>query len=224
MDRPISSKVLNTGLTLFYRENSSDLFIMRENDYTVFPDKEDIFMDVGGYIGDIPLKFGMMSKEMHSYEPMQDSFELLKKNIEFNNLTNCFAYNVALGNTSGETQIYFGEKHKSSHMSISKIKVRGRTEISVKQLDFSEEFIRIQPTFLKMDIEGAEYEILENIDLSLLENLSKLVIEFHPQMVENGYERTSTLEKELSSMFKVNSRKEGWYFKKLNTIILNLEK
>ncbi|MBF0107830.1 MAG: FkbM family methyltransferase [Magnetococcales bacterium] len=45
---------------------------------------------------------------------------------------------------------------------------------------------------LKMDVEGAEYQILEDI-LDTETNVRQIVLEFHPEMIASGLKRTSNL-------------------------------
>ena len=64
----------------------------------------------------------------------------------------------------------------------------GSKSIIVPHLPLDEEMERICPNVIIMDIEGAEYELLEAFDLS---GIRKLVIELHPHII--GEERTQQI-------------------------------
>ena len=164
MKRKLVSTKLKSGKTLYYRENSSDMAMWKENPYKKFPlEKNDIILDVGGNIGDVPLRFSDSVKWIHSYEPMPDTFKVLEKNVKKNKIKNCTAYNVAVTPKDGNTIIYFNDRAKLSHASVTTVPVRGRKEINVKAVSFAKEVKRIKPTIIKMDIEGGEYDILESV-------------------------------------------------------------
>ena len=55
--------------------------------------------------------------------------------------------------------------------------------VRIRQIDFNSELRRVRPSFLIVDIEGGEYELLRNADLS---GVSKLCIEIHPDVLGNA--------------------------------------
>ena len=57
------------------------------------------------------------------------------------------------------------------------------TCVRIRQIDFNSELRRVAPSFLIVDIEGGEYELLRNADLS---GVSKLCIEIHPDVLGNA--------------------------------------
>lgn len=50
---------------------------------------------------------------------------------------------------------------------------------------------------LKMDIEGAEYEVLENI-LNQSIQIDQIVVEFHPHLIKNGKKKTQGIIEKLN--------------------------
>jgi FkbM family methyltransferase len=55
--------------------------------------------------------------------------------------------------------------------------------VRIRQIDFSSELRRVAPSFLIVDVEGGEYELLRNADLSAV---SKLCLEVHPDVLGNA--------------------------------------
>jgi FkbM family methyltransferase len=57
------------------------------------------------------------------------------------------------------------------------------TCVRIRQIDFNSELRRVAPSFLIVDVEGGEYELLRNADLSAV---SKLCLEVHPDVLGNA--------------------------------------
>lgn len=55
--------------------------------------------------------------------------------------------------------------------------------VRIRQIDFNSELQRIAPSFLIVDVEGGEYELLRGADLS---GVSKLCLEIHPDVLGNA--------------------------------------
>ena len=55
--------------------------------------------------------------------------------------------------------------------------------VRIRQIDFNSELRRVAPTFLIVDVEGGEYELLRNADLAVV---SKLCLEIHPDVLGNS--------------------------------------
>lgn len=79
-----------------------------------------------------------------------------------------------------------------------------KKSITVDTVNFRDELRRISPTVMKMDIEGAEYPILETLKPGDLRGLNSVFIEFHPDpkreervgkfrafLIEEGFELVS---------------------------------
>ncbi|WP_229572641.1 FkbM family methyltransferase [Saccharolobus caldissimus] len=63
--------------------------------------KEDIVLDAGAFIGDFTLKIARKAKEVVAVEPLPWAFQLLKKNVEMNELKNVVPVNKALYDVEG---------------------------------------------------------------------------------------------------------------------------
>ncbi|HTN29093.1 MAG TPA: FkbM family methyltransferase [Burkholderiales bacterium] len=55
--------------------------------------------------------------------------------------------------------------------------------VRIRQIDFNSELRRVAPSFLIVDVEGGEYELLRSADLSAV---SKLCLEVHPDVLGNA--------------------------------------
>ena len=218
--RPIRSKVVRNGNTVWYRENSSDLLMYEENAYKniQFLDT-DVVMDIGANMGDVPLRYAKSVKFIHSYEPMADTFEILNLNVTHNEFNNCQTYQCAVTRNVGEVTMWLNEKAKTAHSTASVIKRNGeRSAITVPSISFEDEVKRIKPTIIKMDIEGAEIDILDSVDDSIFDGVRAFLLEVHLNAIkhEDPEEWNHKLGQRFSKIFDV-SRSVPVYFGKTKT-------
>lgn len=111
-------------------------------------------MDCGGYTGDTSLQFiartGRQYKKLVIFEPEKCKEKMIRENLKGR------AYELYMyGAWSSSTILKFNARRDSA----SHIAESGETQIPVKALD--DVLLEERPTFIKMDIEGAEIEALK---------------------------------------------------------------
>ena len=142
--------------------------IMKECDsINILP--SDIVVDIGAYVGE----FSMMAsdkgaKQIYSYEPTPDTFEVLTANRRKNMIIRNMA---VVGDDRKEIELYISSGIGVTN-SIVKID-RKVTHITVPAIRY-EEAVK-NATIVKIDVEGAEYTY--NI---IQPNIRALILEFHP--------------------------------------------
>lgn len=127
-----------------------------------------VVVDIGANIGTfcIPLPTDVT---VLAFEPEPENFAMLKRNIEENKRDNIIPFNVALGEP-GETRMI--ALQGGSHMDAPQGSVVKR--ISLDSVGFD------QCDFLKIDCEGAEYQIFDNTSDKTLKKIKRIAAEFHP--------------------------------------------
>lgn len=140
-------------------------------------------IDIGAHIGYHTLLFAKCvgpSGRVFSFEPIPENFSLLRKNVELNNLTQVRMLNQAVFSRAGEITISVPDDlPNSGNGSVCLDKGMRQLHVSAVSLDaFCEEF-SIRPDILKMDVEGAEYEVLRGAERVITQFLPKLMIELH---------------------------------------------
>lgn len=173
----------NVKESFYVREETLDKFVIDEcygttyfkNFFEYKP--TDIVLDIGANIGGYSTRVSKIVKEVHSYEPDSDNYALAYKNLEHNKCDNVKLHNYALiSNNEPIVSFYTNNlKNKGMHSLIAK---RGRTAVTVNCKRFSEEVNRIKPNKIKMDIEGAEYDIFLNNDIDW-STVDTLMMEWH---------------------------------------------
>ena len=130
-----------------------------------------------------------------AFEPVPANASIIRKNIELNQIKNVWLESKAVGATSGH-------KVKISGNSNSSVRALGQgREVDLTCLD---QYEYLNPTFLKVDVEGFEVEVLKGAQ-RILRKRPKLAIEVHPEALP-GY---GTSVQELLSLINLASY-EWW--------------
>lgn len=139
---------------------------------------EDTWLDVGGHIGLFSIRMATQFpkiKEVISYEALPHNVTFANENIKLNNLVDrCRVVQKAIVPDDSDTIEFFIAADSGKH---SIIPTKGRETIQVQATNINNAIAKHQPTAIKMDVEGAEYELIKAIeDWS---NISVLIIEWH---------------------------------------------
>ncbi len=174
--------------------------------------KDPFIIDAGSHIGIAVLFFKM--KNPHSkivcFEPDSRSFKLLTQNIQHNRLQNVTLINAALSQQGGVIPFY-GEDEQTTadNRGNSIVKQWGmQRESSTQRLVPSlclSSYVNQTVDFLKMDIEGAEQGVLEELG-DRLNFIKALTLETHDMEAPHKTNRHENIEHLLKSYdFKLES-------------------
>jgi len=163
-----------------------------ETEVKMFREKLEIGMtviDVGANIGYYTIITGKrvgVNGRVLAFEPEENNFSLLSRNISLNKLNNVTVFKIALANKSGEESLYLDNDNKGHH-SLSSQKSRTEKIVLVRTdtLDnILEKYGSPKVDLIKMDIEGAECLALEGMAKTLAINLDLILLtEFYPQAI-----------------------------------------
>lgn len=144
-------------------------------------------IDVGAYIGLSILYFKACYPNAHitAFEPNPNIFPLLEENIEYNNIKNVQLHNIAIGKDTRERDLYIESSGFAAFSTASFRKDawngKQKSRSIIVQTEPLSKYIKKKVDLLKVDTEGAEYEILKELDesgsFSAIENL---LVEYHP--------------------------------------------
>lgn len=151
------------------------------------PHTNAVILDCGANIGIGTLYFAINypDSSIHAFEPDQFIFELLQKNVTDNQLHNIVLHNDAVW--IDNCTLSFSNKGSEA----SQIDASGQSATKVKAIrlsNFLSNFDKID--FVKMDIEGAEYEVIKDC-ADQLYKIENLFLEYHGTSSET--EKLSTL-------------------------------
>ncbi len=144
---------------------------------------KDMLLDIGANIGYYTMLGykANMDMKIHSFEPMRQTYGVLKKNVDsINSQRNITAYQTALGSSSSHVRIE--QKADSGHNSLlpTKNPSTGRfEEIEVKRLA---DVLSVtgKKILFKIDAEGYEFEVLQGAEQILDNNECTIILEFTP--------------------------------------------
>ncbi len=141
------------------------------------PADDAVIFDVGANIGNHSIYWAIYcnAKKVYSFEPIDTTFNILKKNIELNNLSNVIIpYNIGLSDKKCNGLV---TNYIDSNIGGTKIEQTNNTSgIKLERLDdinIEEEKI----DFIKIDVEGHEYYALKGMENTLKKYKPTIFIE-----------------------------------------------
>lgn len=150
--------------------------------------KDDVVFDVGANIGYYTLIFARLvskSEKVFSFEPDPNNFELLKKNVAINGYTNVELFCKAVSNLNQTTKLFLDKTNKGGHTLIDKFEER--ESIIIESIRLDDYFQDKKIDFIKIDIEGFEFEAIKGMSNLLLNNNHvKLMTEFNPYLLKKS--------------------------------------
>jgi len=153
------------------------------------PRKGEVFVDVGAHIGKYALRIAKIvgnEGKVIAIEPDPRNFRALMCGINLNKLTNVIALNVAAWDKECKLTLYLGESNRKLSKgglygigtSSVKRKVGQKCEVLAKQLDDLIKELNINRIdWVKLDAEGAEYEILKGFIKTMRSYKPKIIAE-----------------------------------------------
>jgi FkbM family methyltransferase len=175
--------------------------------------EEDIVIDVGANIGLVTLplsKFVKKNGKVYAFEPHPQNFEILSKNVAINSIKNIILENKAVSNYNGSAKL-FDSWAKNEDGAAKLFRTEGQpsdfTETPVITLDTYFENIKLidKISFVKIDVEGVEYDVIMGMKKILEKNPKiQLIIEFIPrQLIAYGANPKEMLNFLISMNFKI---------------------
>ena len=170
----------------------SEVFI--EKDYNFITSEKVVIVDIGTNIGIASLFFSAMEnvEKIYSFEPVLQTYNQAKLNFENNSISKKIAVfsNFGLGKNNREETFIFDKKVKGNTGVRGKLSnsYANNADVELAQViikNASEEFNTIinqnpnNKIVVKMDCEGAEYEIFESLSNEILQSVSIFMIEWH---------------------------------------------
>ena len=141
--------------------------------------KGDVFLDIGAHIG----KYTVIGAKMVgrqglviSVEPHPTNYKVLRENINLNNLNNVIALNVAAWNREGHLKFFIAKESGSHSLKINH--GLGAINVRARPLDTLLEELGVKRVnYIKIDVEGAEAEVLEGLTLTLQKWKPTVIVE-----------------------------------------------
>ncbi|PIN93066.1 hypothetical protein COU54_04485 [Candidatus Pacearchaeota archaeon CG10_big_fil_rev_8_21_14_0_10_31_24] len=140
--------------------------------------EEGTYIDVGAHIGKHTVEISKSLKgkgQVISVEADPSTAELLKKNIQMNNLKNVKIFNLVCVDKKGEVYFHKSDLHPATN-SLDEIKNSHKLKLKSDTLDNlvgDKKDVKL----IKIDVEGAEEKVLRGAIKILKNNLPKIIFE-----------------------------------------------
>jgi FkbM family methyltransferase len=139
-------------------------------------------LDCGANIGMSIIYLKMIAPDAHidAFEPDEINFSLLQKNVEAFGFTNVFIHKAAIW--KDDTELDFSSEGSMSSRIGENVSDSKVSRVKAMRL---RNYLTREVDFLKMDIEGAEYQVLKD-SAELLYFVKNMFIEYHGTFQQNS--------------------------------------
>ena len=139
-------------------------------------------IDIGGHLGFFSLYAALLNANIPIYvfEPHIGNFALLKTNLKNNHIKNVYAKQLAVDKNIGQKQLQIS-KEDLNHSIVKAIEPTGETQI-VQTITLEKIFTKNRITkcdLLKIDCEGAEFDILYSTPVAIFDKINHIFLEYH---------------------------------------------
>lgn len=157
-----------------------------------------ICLDIGSNVGLFTkyLKLNNCNK-IFCFEPNKRAFNSLQKNLR--NECEVELFNLAVSHNNDPLRLYVDSNNslissahdvKNNYYDVESITLKDIFEINkIQNVDF-----------VKIDIEGMEFDLIENLEQSIFEKIDRFLIEYHDFYFTDGIEKLEKLKNKLNHM------------------------
>ncbi|MFC1669094.1 FkbM family methyltransferase [Spirochaetota bacterium] len=180
----------------YYRPDTADEIQLR-NDNTMFliPEydlkQNDTIFDIGAHIGTftVPTSSKVPRGKIFAIEARKETFEILKKNVEINKVSNVSVHHLALTDFKGETKLYIAPHRQNWGDSITNVSDEYEIVKANTLTNYMVENKIEHCNFMKINCEGAEFEIILSSPKETLRKIKLMLILYHCDFNKNHTEK-----------------------------------
>ena len=143
---------------------------------------EDIVVDLGGNAGFFAISVAHKARQVYIVEPISTNYEIILENIRLNGYDKKIkAFKLAITDREGTAIFDLTENTPVTSLVITpQEEIIGQEAVRMTALTtFMSENNIERIDFLKVDIEGSEYDIVFNTDNTIFEVIDKIAMELH---------------------------------------------
>jgi len=171
---------LRNGLQFWIRPQSSDRASITEvqmfHPYSD-PRPGSVVVDIGANIGAFSLLASRTARRVYAVEPIPSNYEILCRNVQLNGAPPVTAMCAAISSENGFSTM--SDDGVMSSLKWNRPDKAGATVRTITLKDFIQEHAIESVDFLKMDCEGAEWDILAQTDASVFGLIQHIEMEYH---------------------------------------------
>ena len=176
------------GARFNVRVNTSDILVIWEiwrakvYDDARFPiNADDVVVDIGAHIGGFAVRAAKKAHrgEVYAFEASSKNYAMLTENRNLNNANNLRIHNKAVSGQRGEMKFYMPDDNGA----LGSLLQETDSPLEIVQAVTLDDIIADnhieQIDYLKLDVEGAEYDILLNCLAETLAKVRRIIMEYH---------------------------------------------
>lgn len=183
-------------LAFFYRD-AMDVWAIKEtcldDHYRVAdlaPGPGEVVIDIGGGLGDFALMVGRRHPQARvlAFEPFPESAALFRRNQALNGVPNVTLVERAVAAEDGELSLNISAKASVQHSTAGGPAEGATIAVATRSLAavFAEHNVG-RCAMLKLDCEGAEFEILLTLDPAALARVDRISLEYHDGVTAHSH-------------------------------------
>jgi len=157
-------------------------FSLDETSLNFLKDKD--IIDAGAFTGDTSLPLSKLTNaNVYAFEPFDESYELLNKNIKDNDIKNIVPVKKSLGNIEGTRSLYLAGNNVQGITSDADFR-KYDTELKVNEttIDTFVDENNLNVGFIIVDVEGAELDLLEGAKNTIMTQKPILTISIYHRL------------------------------------------
>lgn len=150
-------------------------------------------VDVGAGMGDFTVHAARLCPRgrVYAFEPLPESFARLEEHLRVNGISNATAFPEAIAGADGTLSLYTITGLSGQHRTAGDGADRAGATIAVRATTLSSTFDRLaiaRCDFLKIDCEGAEFEILLGLPDAAFGRIARIALEYHDHVTAHSHE------------------------------------
>ena len=168
----------------YFEQDNLDYICKKWNDGVIERTiRKSLVLDIGANIGNHTLYYlnECGAKSVCCFEPVPDTFEILKRNIEINNMQDRVQlHNAAVGETVGKASVTYYSQSNTGMSTIEK-----NTDGNIKMISVDDMKIEERIGLVKIDVEGFEIPVLKGMINTLKSNLPYISMEVDDEISDD---------------------------------------
>lgn len=150
-------------------------------------------VDVGAAMGDFTVHAARLCPRgmVYAFEPLPESFARLEEHVRLNGVSNVRAFPEAIAAEEGTLELYTVTGLSGQHRTAGDGAAAAAAPIRVRATTLADAFDRhaiARCDLLKLDCEGAEFEILLGLPPEVLSRVARIVLEYHDHVTAHTHE------------------------------------
>jgi len=149
-----------------------------------------VVIDIGAGLGDFAIAAARRHPQARvlAFEPFPASADLCRRNVRLNRTANVHVIEAAVGQGNGAIGLDISSPESVQYSTASGAARQSTLQVKIQSLaEVFAEYAITRCDLLKLDCEGAEFEILLTLDRAILNQIDSISLEYHDGVTAAGH-------------------------------------